>query len=67
MLRTTGWFPCSKKNEQLQNRIEDIKVIDRAKCLLVQFMHVTEPEAHRLIEKGAMTNVRQRERWLTPF
>mgnify|MGYP000848838128 FL=1 len=42
------------ENQQLQNRIEDMKRIDRAKCLLVQFLNITEPEAHRFIEKQAM-------------
>ena len=42
------------KNVQLQNKIDDIKLIDRAKCLLIQFLDVTEPEAHRFIEKQAM-------------
>lgn len=42
------------ENLQLQKKIEDIRYIDRAKCLLIQNFKVTEAEAHRFIEKQAM-------------
>ena len=42
------------KNVQLQKKIDDIKFIDRAKCLLIQTLKITEEEAHRAIEKRAM-------------
>lgn len=35
-------------------KIEDIKMIDRAKCILIQYLNMTESEAHRYIEKQAM-------------
>lgn len=42
------------KNVQLQKKIEDIRIIDRAKCVLIQYLNITEAEAHRYIEKKAM-------------
>lgn len=29
-------------------------MVDRAKCLLIQYQNLTEPQAHRFIEKQAM-------------
>ena len=43
-----------KENRRLQTTIEDIKLIDRAKCALIQCLLMTEPQAHRYIEKQAM-------------
>ncbi|MCI7126583.1 MAG: ANTAR domain-containing protein [Agathobaculum sp.] len=43
-----------KENRQLQKRIEDIRLVDRAKCLLIECCAMTEPEAHRYIERQAM-------------
>lgn len=44
------------KNEQnkLLKKVEDIKKIDRAKCLLIQYNKLTEEEAHKYLEKQAM-------------
>lgn len=42
------------ENLQLQRKLEEMKVIDRAKCLLIQCLSMTEPQAHRFIEKQAM-------------
>lgn len=42
------------QNVQLQKKIEDIKFIDRAKCVLIEYLKMTETEAHRYIEKQAM-------------
>ena len=42
------------ENEQLKQKIEDIRIIDRAKCILISYMNMTEQEAHRYIEKQAM-------------
>lgn len=44
----------SRENEQLHKRLEELRVIDRAKCLLIQHLRITEQEAHRAIEKQAM-------------
>jgi response regulator NasT len=42
------------ENTKLIQRIEDIRVIGRAKLLLISHLAMTEPEAHRYIEKQAM-------------
>ncbi|MDR3277712.1 MAG: ANTAR domain-containing protein [Oscillospiraceae bacterium] len=43
-----------RENMKLQQKIEDIRVIDRAKCVLISRMSMTEPTAHKYIEKQAM-------------
>lgn len=43
-----------KQAVQLETRIEEIRLIDRAKCTLIQYLSMTEPQAHRYIEKQAM-------------
>lgn len=43
-----------RENEQLQKKIEAIRLVDRAKCVLIQYLNFTEPQAHRYIEKQAM-------------
>ncbi len=42
------------ENVKLQNKLEEIRLIDRAKCVLIQYLKLTEPQAHRHIEKQAM-------------
>lgn len=42
------------ENRTLIKKIEDIRVIDRAKCILTSSLKMTEPEAHKYIEKQAM-------------
>jgi len=42
------------ENAKLKQKIEDIRVIDRAKCILISYMNMGEKEAHRYIEKQAM-------------
>ena len=49
------------ENERLKQKIEDIRIIDRAKCILIAVMNMTEPDAHRYIEKQAM-DMRQSKR-----
>lgn len=43
-----------RENNKLLQKIEDIRMIDRAKCILIQYLNMTETEAHRYIEKQAM-------------
>lgn len=43
-----------KENRKLQTKIEEIRLVDRAKCALIEHLGMTEPEAHRRIEKQAM-------------
>jgi len=49
------------ENIKLKQKIEDIRIIDRAKLLLISNMKMSEQEAHRYIEKQAM-NVRSSRR-----
>jgi len=42
------------ENAKLKQKIEDIRVVDRAKWILVSTMKMNEQEAHRYIEKQAM-------------
>ena len=42
------------ENEKLLKKYEELKIVDRAKCLLIEHMHITEEEAHRVLEKEAM-------------
>jgi Response regulator with putative antiterminator output domain len=42
------------ENQKLQKKIEEIRLVDRAKCILIQYLNMTEPQAHRYIEKQAM-------------
>lgn len=39
---------------KLKNKMEEIRVVNRAKMLLMQTLKMTEQEAHRYIEKEAM-------------
>ena len=41
-------------SEAMQQKLKDIRLVDRAKCYLIQYEKLTEPEAHRYIEKQAM-------------
>ncbi len=43
-----------KKNASVEEKIEEIRIVNRAKCLLIEQLKMTEPEAHRYIEKQAM-------------
>ena len=42
------------ENSKLKQKIEDIRMIDRAKCILISHLNINEQEAHRFIEKQAM-------------
>jgi response regulator NasT len=42
------------ENSKLKQKIEDIRIIDRAKCILISRLNLSEEEAHRSIEKQAM-------------
>lgn len=43
-----------QENIRLQSKIEEIRLVDRAKCVLIESCGLSEPEAHRYIEKLAM-------------
>lgn len=44
------------ENTVLKNKIQEIKLIDRAKCILIEYLSMSENEAHKYIEKQAMNN-----------
>lgn len=41
---------------KLKEKLEELKFISKAKCLLIEKNHLTEEEAHRYIEKEAMNS-----------
>lgn len=50
-----------KENRMLHQRLDDARIISRAKCLLIAEQHMSEAQAHSYIEKHAM-NFRQPKR-----
>lgn len=42
------------ENENLKQKIEDIRIVDKAKWILISHMNMNEQEAHRYLEKQAM-------------
>ncbi len=51
-----------QEKSKLTKQLEDTKTIDRAKCCLIQYLNLTESQAHRHIQKLAMDTRRtQRE------
>lgn len=53
VLRNRLMTVCAEK-ARLEKKLADVRVIDRAKCLLIQYRGLTEEQAHRAIEKQAM-------------
>jgi len=49
-----GLQEMQKENRELKQKIEDIRIIDRAKCVLISRLNLSEEAAHRAIEKQAM-------------
>ena len=43
-----------KKNQALQEKMQDIRTVNRAKWLLIERHRMTEEDAHYFIEKQAM-------------
>ncbi len=44
----------ARKAESLEEKMEEIRLVNRAKWLLIEQLKMTEPDAHRYIEKTAM-------------
>ena len=42
------------EKERLERKLAEQRLIDRAKCVLIQYLNMTEDQAHRYIEKQAM-------------
>lgn len=53
-------YGLQKENRLLQKKIEDIRIVDRAKCVLIEQLDFTEAQAHASIEKQAMDTRRTR-------
>lgn len=43
-----------KKNENIMAKMEEIRVVNRAKWVLIKYLNMSEERAHRYIEKRAM-------------
>lgn len=43
-----------KENIKLQKKIEDIRTINRAKYVLMEYLSMSEPQSHRYLERQAM-------------
>ncbi len=43
-----------KQTVKLESKIDEICLVNRAKCALIQYLSMTESQAHRYIEKQAM-------------
>ena len=44
----------NEENEKLRHMVEDMKIINRAKFLLISCLNMSEQQAHRYLEKQAM-------------
>ncbi len=43
-----------QSNRRLQDKLEELRLVDRAKCILIALEGMSEEEAHKYIEKNAM-------------
>ena len=43
-----------EENVQLEKQLEDVRAVSRAKACLMQYLNLTEEQAHRFIQKQAM-------------
>ena len=50
----------SSQTVKLKEKMEEIRLVNRAKMLLMQNLNMTEQEAHRYIEKEAMDRCMKR-------
>ena len=45
---------CQQENARLRQKLEELRIISRAKCLLVEYLHLSEEQAHKYMERQAM-------------
>lgn len=51
-----------REKTELKDKLDDVRTVDRAKCCLIQYLNMTEEQAHKHILKMAMdTRRNQRE------
>ena len=43
-----------RENSKLQTKLDEVKIISQAKCLLIEKKGCSEQEAHHLVERRAM-------------
>lgn len=62
MLAKENMRRLEEEKSKLTQQLDDFKILDRAKCCLIQYLNFTEVQAHRHIQKLAMdTRKTQRE------
>lgn len=49
-----GMAKLEEENRQLTQQLSDMKIVNRAKSMLMQYLNLTEEQAHRHIQKQAM-------------
>lgn len=49
-----GKAKLEEENRQLTQQLSDMKIVNRAKSMLMQYLNLTEDQAHRHIQKQAM-------------
>lgn len=49
-----------QKQKSFEEKLEEIKIVNRAKIMLVENLGITEDEAHKFIEKNAMNERRSK-------
>ena len=52
------FYPCEKKTRTLREKMDSIRIVNRAKWLLIERLGMTEQDAHGYIEKEAMNRRR---------
>lgn len=45
---------AAPQTERLQQKMKEIRIVDKAKCILIQYERMSEQEAHKYIERQAM-------------
>ena len=50
----------SARLQNMRGQIDELKVVYRAKCVLMQYLNMSEQEAHKYIERAAMESRRSR-------
>ncbi len=43
-----------QENVRLHKKIDDSRIINRAKAILIEYLNMTEPQAHKYLERQAM-------------
>ncbi len=52
----SGMYGIKRESAGILTKIDEMRLINRAKCTLIEYLKFTEPQAHRYIEKQAMNN-----------